>query len=125
MQRLIDKIEAYGFQCDGGPLTGCQEWQLLKAELGLEGLLPTTPVDVQVTITTEPADEMLPEAIKIVMEAGTASICMIQRRLHTGYNRAARILEAMEKAGIITAPGEFGKRDVIGVEKKTCNCQSC
>lgn len=50
-------------------------------------------------------DEMYPEAVNIVREAQYASISYIQRRLRIGYNRAARIMERMEKEGVIKRVG--------------------
>ncbi len=47
-------------------------------------------------------DELLPEAVKIVMESGQASISMIQRRLRVGYARAARLIDIMEQHKIVS-----------------------
>lgn len=46
-------------------------------------------------------DEMLPQAIEMVVESGQASILMLQRRLKIGYNRAARLIDQMEERRII------------------------
>ena len=48
-------------------------------------------------------DELLDEAIKIVVEAGQVSTSYLQRRLKIGFNRAARIIEELEENGIISA----------------------
>ncbi|KPU43891.1 DNA translocase SpoIIIE [Oxobacter pfennigii] len=50
---------------------------------------------------SDDADDMLPEAIKIVVETGQASVSLLQRRLRVGYNRAARLIDSMEHRGII------------------------
>ena len=50
-------------------------------------------------------DEMYDEAVRIVLETNQASISMIQRRLRVGYNRAARMVEQMEREGLV-APAE-------------------
>ncbi|MEL7608433.1 MAG: DNA translocase FtsK [Bacillota bacterium] len=47
-------------------------------------------------------DELLPEAVKIVLDSGQASISMIQRRLRVGYARAARLIDIMEKKNIVS-----------------------
>ncbi len=47
------------------------------------------------------SDQLLPEAIKLVLEDGQASISMLQRKLRIGYARAARIIDEMEAQGII------------------------
>jgi S-DNA-T family DNA segregation ATPase FtsK/SpoIIIE len=49
----------------------------------------------------ENSDEMLPQAIEAVIEAGSASTSMLQRRLRLGYARAGRLIDEMEKRGII------------------------
>lgn len=46
-------------------------------------------------------DELLPQAVKILIESGCASISMLQRRLHIGYARAARLIDIMERRGIV------------------------
>ena len=47
------------------------------------------------------SDELLPDAIKLVVEEGQASISLIQRKLRIGYARAARIVDDMEERGIV------------------------
>ena len=47
------------------------------------------------------ADDLLPNAIEVVMEAGQASVSYIQRKLKVGYARAARIVDQMEERGIV------------------------
>jgi S-DNA-T family DNA segregation ATPase FtsK/SpoIIIE len=49
----------------------------------------------------EVEDELLPQAVFILIETGHASISMLQRRLHIGYARAARLIDIMEKRGIV------------------------
>ncbi len=51
-------------------------------------------------ITTE-ADEILKDAVEMVIESGQASISMIQRKFRVGYNRAARLIDSMEERGIV------------------------
>jgi len=58
-------------------------------------------------------DELYKEAVKIVAETRKASISYIQRRLRIGYNRAARIVELMEKKGVISPELSSGKREVL------------
>lgn len=62
---------------------------------------------------SEDEDEVYGEAVKIVMESGRASTSLLQRRLRIGFNRAARLIERMEKEGIV-GPYEGSKpRKVI------------
>jgi S-DNA-T family DNA segregation ATPase FtsK/SpoIIIE len=46
-------------------------------------------------------DELLPEAARLLIESGQASISMLQRRLRIGYTRAARLIDIMEERGIV------------------------
>lgn len=50
---------------------------------------------------SEDEDELLPQAITIVVESGQASVSMLQRRLKLGYARAARLVDQMEQRGIV------------------------
>lgn len=61
-------------------------------------------------------DELYETALGIIAETGQASISMIQRRLKIGYNRAARIVETMEKEGIIGPQGSAGKPREVYVD---------
>jgi S-DNA-T family DNA segregation ATPase FtsK/SpoIIIE len=58
-------------------------------------------------------DERYDEAVSIVTEAGQASISMVQRRLRVGYNRAARMIEMMEKEGLVGPADGAKPRQVI------------
>lgn len=62
----------------------------------------------------EGCDELLDEAIKIVLETGQASTSLLQRRLKIGYNRAARIIDEMEAEGIISGRNGSKPRQVLG-----------
>jgi DNA segregation ATPase FtsK/SpoIIIE, S-DNA-T family len=59
------------------------------------------------------ADAMYDQAVRIVTETRKASISGVQRRLKIGYNRAARLIEEMEAAGIVTPPNHQGNREVL------------
>ena len=61
----------------------------------------------------EDADERYDEAVAIVCEAGQASISMVQRRMRIGYNRSARLIELMEKNGIIGPADGARPREVL------------
>ncbi|MHB8172782.1 MAG: FtsK/SpoIIIE family DNA translocase [Thermincolia bacterium] len=50
---------------------------------------------------TADEDELLPEALRILIESGQASISMLQRRLRVGYTRAARLIDIMEEKGYV------------------------
>jgi len=59
------------------------------------------------------ADPLYDEALKIVTETRRASISGVQRRLRIGYNRAARLIEDMEKAGVVGPMQSNGNREVL------------
>ena len=51
--------------------------------------------------------------MEIVIKDRKASISYVQRKLKIGYNRAARLLEDMEKAGLVSALTSSGQRDIL------------
>lgn len=59
------------------------------------------------------ADPLYDEALRIVTESRRASISLVQRRLKIGYNRAARIMEDMEAAGVVSNMDSSGTREVL------------
>jgi S-DNA-T family DNA segregation ATPase FtsK/SpoIIIE len=58
-------------------------------------------------------DALYDEAVNIVIETRKASISYVQRRLKIGYNRAARMIEEMEAAGVVSAMQSNGSREVL------------
>ena len=58
-------------------------------------------------------DPLYDEAVQIVIQSRKASISYVQRNLRIGYNRAARIIEDMEKAGLVTPMQSNGNREII------------
>lgn len=58
-------------------------------------------------------DALYDEAVAFVTESRRASISSVQRKLKIGYNRAARIIETMEIAGVVSPAGHNGNREVI------------
>jgi S-DNA-T family DNA segregation ATPase FtsK/SpoIIIE len=99
-----------------GTYVGEGEIQRVVAHLRTQGAPEYEP-----SITTLPSEEeerdpsrdvKFDEAVEEVVRAGRASVSMLQRRLQIGFNRAARIIEEMERQGIV-GPSEGGKpRDV-------------
>ncbi len=62
---------------------------------------------------TEQDDELYDEAVQFVLESRRASISAVQRKLRIGYNRAARLIEAMEAAGVVSPMSSNGSREVL------------
>ena len=58
-------------------------------------------------------DELYDQAVALVAREGKASTSFVQRYLQIGYNRAARIIEEMEKQGVISKANAVGKREVL------------
>jgi len=58
-------------------------------------------------------DPLYDEAVRCVTESRRASISSVQRKLRVGYNRAARMIETMEMAGVVTPADNSGKREVL------------
>ena len=58
-------------------------------------------------------DELYDQAVAIVLKDRKASISYVQRRLKIGYNRAARLLEEMENAGLVSPLTSSGQRDIL------------
>jgi S-DNA-T family DNA segregation ATPase FtsK/SpoIIIE len=73
------------------------------------GALPLPGVD----LLSGEQDPLYDEAVRIVIESRRASISSIQRRLRIGYNRAARLVEEMERAGVVSAQEANGNREVL------------
>lgn len=67
------------------------EMELLEGKEALDG--DALPAD---------EDELLPEAMKLVVEMGTASVSVLQRRLRVGYTRAGRLIDMLERRGVIS-----------------------
>jgi S-DNA-T family DNA segregation ATPase FtsK/SpoIIIE len=58
-------------------------------------------------------DPMYDQAVEVVLKNRKASISLVQRHLKIGYNRAARLVEDMEKAGLVSAMNGAGQRDIL------------
>jgi len=63
--------------------------------------------------TNDEKDELYYKAVDIIKNEGKASTSFLQRKLQIGYNRAARIMETMEKEGIVGQANHVGKREIL------------
>jgi S-DNA-T family DNA segregation ATPase FtsK/SpoIIIE len=61
----------------------------------------------------DPETQTYRRSVQLVVENGKASTSWLQRQLRVGYNNAARLIERMEKAGVISAPDHVGRREVL------------
>jgi S-DNA-T family DNA segregation ATPase FtsK/SpoIIIE len=103
-----------------GPYVGEGEIQRVAEHLRAQG-----PPAYDSAITAPPSteepdpsrDEKFDAAVEEVVRAGRASVSFLQRRLQIGFNRAARIIEEMERQGII-GPAEGGKQREVYVTRK-------
>ena len=59
------------------------------------------------------ADPMYDQAVAVVLRTRRPSISLVQRHLRIGYNRAARLIEQMERAGLVSAMQTNGNREVL------------
>ncbi|MDX8534520.1 DNA translocase FtsK [Mesorhizobium sp. VK25A] len=73
----------------------------------------TGPVFDKSAIAEEDGDALYEEAVKVVKRDKKCSTSYIQRRLGVGYNRAASLVERMEKEGLVGAPNHVGKREIL------------
>ena len=85
---------------EGDPTQKAEE-STFGAGIGIEGA------------TDAEQDPLYDEALRIVTETRRASISGVQRRLRIGYNRAARLIEDMERAGLVSAMQSNGNREVL------------
>lgn len=97
------------------------DWRRRGKPAYIEGLLDegsstaVTPGELQSAAAggDDESDALYDEAIHYVTQSRRASISSVQRKLRIGYNRAARLIEAMEAAGVVTEMGTNGQREVL------------
>jgi len=97
------------------------DWKRRGKPLYIDGLLdegsstPVTAGELQAGANggDDESDALYDEAVHCVTESRRASISSVQRKLRIGYNRAARLIEAMEAAGVVTEMASNGQREVL------------
>ena len=127
---VAESKDAEGFDADVAIFTG-EMSKLLpdlmvalggQAEAGMESKVKATDGAASAPIQTPPPDPyfdgggpdpIYDQAVELVIKDRKASIAYVQRKLRIGYNRSARLLEDMEKAGLVSALTASGQRDVL------------
>jgi S-DNA-T family DNA segregation ATPase FtsK/SpoIIIE len=71
------------------------------------------PAAAPSTMDEEEAGDYYDRAVAIVLRDRKVSTSYIQRRLSVGYNKAASLVERMEKSGVVSAPNHAGKREIL------------
>ena len=97
------------------------DWKRRGKPLYIDGLLdegsstPVTAGELQSggSDGDDESDALYDEAVHYVTQSRRASISSVQRKLRIGYNRAARLIEAMEAAGVVTEMSSNGQREVL------------
>jgi len=64
------------------------------------------------------SDPLYDQAVEVVVKTRRASISLVQRHLRIGYNRAARLLEQMEQAGLVSAMQSNGNREILAPNRE-------
>ena len=88
-----------------------EAWKAIEQPIYNDSFLE--PINEQMDDEDNEYDEKYDEALALVARTGQASISMLQRRLRVGYNRAARMIEMMEKQGIVGAADGVKPREVL------------
>ncbi len=108
VHRVVNYLKTQG---EPNYIEGILEGGMLEGEadasLGAEG--PTGGSE---------SDALYDQAVAVVLQHKRASISLVQRHLRIGYNRAARLLEQMEKSGLVSAMGHAGNRDIIAPRRE-------
>jgi len=101
VHRVVEYLKTQG---EPNYVEGILEGGVLDDEGGAPGEAGATDAE---------ADPMYDQAVAIVLQHKRASISLVQRHLRIGYNRAARLLEQMEKSGLVSSMSTSGNRELI------------
>jgi S-DNA-T family DNA segregation ATPase FtsK/SpoIIIE len=101
VERVVEFLRAQGEPSYIEEVTEVQEDDDANAMLGLLGG------------NTDGEASLYDQAVALVTREGKASTSFVQRHLNIGYNRAAKLIEQMEKEGVVGAANHVGKREVL------------
>ena len=105
MHKVVEYLKSRGQpQYIEGILEGGEDWRAPRAAALEEG-------DAE-------SDPLYDQAVEIVLKSRRASISLVQRHLRIGYNRAARLIEQMERAGLVSSMQTNGNREVLVPSKE-------
>ena len=110
VQQVVAAIKS---QCGSDYSTEVMEQIEKRVEQGGKG----SPDAPKSAAQDSDGDELLPQAVEVILETGQASVSMLQRRLKLGYARAARIVDEMEERGIV-GPFEGAKPRQLLITKE-------
>jgi S-DNA-T family DNA segregation ATPase FtsK/SpoIIIE len=104
VHRVVDHLKQQG----GEPnyIEGLLEGGLAGEDASVGGMPGTSGAG-------EESDPLYDQAVEVVIKHRRASISLVQRHLRIGYNRAARLLEQMEQAGLVSAMATNGNREIL------------
>jgi S-DNA-T family DNA segregation ATPase FtsK/SpoIIIE len=104
----VHRVVAYLKEQGGEPnyIEGILEGGVLEGEGAEAGASGSGGADAE-------SDPMYDQAVAVVLEHRKASISLVQRHLRIGYNRAARLLEQMERSGLVSSMATNGNRELI------------
>lgn len=105
VHRVVEQLKEAG---EPNYIEGILEGGVAEGEIGTDGFGGGAGIGGE-----GEADPLYDQAVEVVLKNRRASISLVQRHLRIGYNRAARLLEDMEKAGLVTPMSGSGNRDII------------
>ena len=118
-------IRVHGaFVSDGEVNRVASDWKKRGAPEYAEDVLlggsgePFLAIDSGESGSAEHDDPLYDEAVQFVIESRRPSISSVQRKLRIGYNRAARLIEAMEEAGVVSGMNSNGSREVLVPDRR-------
>ena len=114
LDRGADMKRIHGAKISDGEIRRIVDWLREQGKPVYDMDILKPPEDEEAAAEPdEPSDEMYDQAVALVLETRQASISMVQRRLRVGYNRAARMVERMEREGLVSAPDGIKGREVL------------
>ena len=87
---------------------------VLDDEITEENALPSEKAELEASRNASAGDDLLPAAVRLILDNNSASASLLQRRLGVGFPRAGKIVDQLEDLGLISKPlNSAGKRNVI------------